>query len=771
MSLTVGAPLILTTFTLLARLNPSYSVTIPVLFIGATITSALVSIFICSKNRGYIDWDIRADIAILGINSLLLLSALGIRSNWPSIFWDNINNHHGVEKLFNFSMIQAFIFGRGFPPENLWNLGQPIDYYILLHTLPGLTAWGWRILTGDPSSGGILFVFSDTFLLIWGSLALTAWGYTLLCRFSPTLTRRQSLSLAIILGVGVLLSVHVSAVLRILVEWFGGAPYGGWKRLQDFVVSWTVAQYPLWTLLLGDHHAFQRVYSLQVTLISSLILLLGATRFHLPRIFLVSGLASSVLLAHPGSVMIDLIVSVPAILAIVIVLTKKQEWTALFTLTLNIAAAALLTGLFSLPRLLEVQPAVTDWYWVETTIASPLAGFLSVQFAPLLFLGLFASSVLFTAKRTLGRVWVWIASMSLLIISAFGLKSPPLLSLGLILSSGLLLWPTRPFDKTKFLQRCSLVIPRVAGFSAIVALILVGRPAAAVALSCIILVLVSAPRATIHTLPLIAIGSSLFFIWLLPEFVVVESPVFGNGPGKRFNVTMRFWLEGYYLVPFLALIIWSPLYPAILERKLPRRVYSSIICLVATFWMLTHGRAIADRIKTTGDEPQLNGATILSRISPKDAAIVTYLQHIPGIVHLGELCGTGEIIKNLPTHYDWPGRIAAFSARPGLCGWTQHIWQIGTRLRNPTLTGSWSWVRFREYERELQQAYTAALTKSFAPQSREFFKKLGITHLVVGEKEQKIFPTLQVNSLANAIGGKIVFLGNEGTGVIALEGL
>lgn len=770
-SLSGGIPLTLTAFTLLARLNPNYAVAVPVLLIGGTITTTLLWFysFRVAKDQLRLRWDMRADGLILGLGSLLLLATITIRTNWPSIFWDNILNHNGSEKLFNFSMIQAFVFGQGFPPENVWNLGERIDYYILLHTLPGLAAWGWRMLSGDPGAGGILFVFSDAFLLVWGSLALMSWGYSLLTQFSPTLTRRQALTIAGALGIGVFLSVHTGAVSRVFMFWFRGAPFGGWRSLQDYVIPWTVTQYPVWTLIQGDHHAFQRVFFLQISLVSSLILLLGAKRFHPPRIILTAILAAAVLLAHPGSVMIDVLIGGPATVGVLLLLLQRREISQVKIVIANIFGTGLLAGGISLPRLLEIQPTVTEWYWVEGSSASPFLGFLSAQSAPLLFLMLAAGSVWSPAQLpTLRLRWIPLF-VGTIVLAVIGVKVNVQPLAAVILGSGIAVWLSSTPIKDGPRTAWATFVVRGSTLLSIVALTAAGRPAAGLALGCAWLVLATAPRSTTQELTVTTLGASLFLIWLLPEFLVVESPVFGNGPGKRFNVTMRFWLEGYYLIPFLAILAWSPRFPSLLSRPLIRRLYGGIAILLATLWLSVHSKAIADRIATTGDQPRVNGAAILNSLAPHDAEIVRYLQRLSGTVHIGELCGTGDVIPNLPSHYDWPGRIAAFSGRPGLCGWTRHVWQVGTRLRNPAPTGEWSWVRFREYERNLNAIYTAALSNTQAPASREFLQKLGITHLIIGDGELRFFPTMTPKTLANAVGGEVVFEGKDNTGVIAFK--
>ena len=155
-----------------------------------------------------------ADVLLLGVYVSLLGLLVFLRAGWPSIFWEHDYAHVGSEKLFNFSLIQAFLHGQGYPPENLWLAGEPVDYYALLHALPGLVAWAWRVLTGDPAAVDVLFVFSDAFLLLLGSFALSAWSVALLSSGDNGLSRRQSLGLGLGLGLGVLALVVTLALLE-----------------------------------------------------------------------------------------------------------------------------------------------------------------------------------------------------------------------------------------------------------------------------------------------------------------------------------------------------------------------------------------------------------------------------------------------------------------------------------------------------------------------------------------------------------------------------
>jgi uncharacterized membrane protein len=731
-SMTVGIPLVLLLFSLFARVNQNYAITIPVTLLLVTLAGLLGWTTVQYHRQPEIDrsvatrsWDRRADVMLLGIFGSILLLMLLLRSTWPGIHWENSLERFGGEKMFNFSMIQAFLFGSGFPPENIWSAGEPLDYYVLLHALPGLVSWAWRILTGDASACSVLFVFSDTFLALFGSFSLTAWSHALLTLLNPSLTRRQITAISLALGVGVLFSVHLDAIHRVMVSWVTGTKLGWWQLEYD-VIPYTVTQYPMWLFLKGDHHAFERVFFLQVAFYGSIILLLLADRFKPTRILLSSGLAAAVLLANFGSVLLDLIVLVPAITGMALCYARRREWLILRVHALNLTGVGALALLLSIPMLMTAQTPHVAWYWVESGIASPLLGFLEAQFAPLLFVAAASSAA-------------WVGG-------SWGMN-----------------------DVNRLLKgKGILVLAGVAGM-----FLVAGRSGAAVALSCMLLVLFTAPRRVAKEgqsdrLPLVAIAASIFAIWLFPEFVVSD---FSQRPvveWKRFNVTMRFWLEGYYLIPLLAVLVWAPAFPHALANRTYRRNLAIGAGFVGGLWLVVHGYTVADRISHTPDVPSLDGAEFMAREHPLDAAIIEYLRNAPGRVRLGELCGTGEIVKEVIVEYDWPGRIAAFSGRPSICGWTKHVWQFSNKLRHEKPTGPWTWVRFREYERNMKQAFDAARQRLPSPASRAFFESLSVTHMVVGEGEQKIYPGLTIDELASALGGTVVYRGEGGTGVLSL---
>ena len=721
-ALTVGVPLALLVFSLAARAVPSYAVAVPLTFAVLAVLWAWARSQLGSHARA--GWDRRADALIIGVYAVLLVALFWLRCRWPSIFWEHDFAHVGSEKLFNFSLIQAYLFGAGYPPENLWLAGEPVDYYVLLHALPGMTGWGWRVLAGDATGASVLFLFSDVFLLLFGSLALTAWSHALLASGDARLTRRQAAVLGLGLGLGVLLSTHGKAVRMVFGALLGGAAPGWWE-LEREVVPYTYSQYPFYLFLQGDHHSFQRVFFLQVTLYGAMVLLLLAQRLSWPRALLVGALAAAVQLAHSGSVLLDIVVFGLAVAGLAGLRLWRGERPLLRALLANLGITALVAVLLSLPALWQRSSPGIRWYWVETGIASPLLDFLSAQAGPLaFFVAACAAGVLLLRARPGaggGMPLAWRVGISAVLVAA---------------------------------------------------LLAAGRPGAAVAVACALAVLLLAPWRSYSgddRTPLVILAAAAFGIWLLPEFVVGD---FAHRPvveWKRWNLAMRFWLEGYYLVPFLAVLAFAPALRVALGDRRHARALGVAAAAVGGLWLTVHAYALADRVARTPDMPGFDATAFVRREFPCDAVIADYLRELQQPVRIGELCGTAEAIPQVPLDYGWAGRIAALSGRPGICGWTRHVWQFSPRLRRGPDAGALTWPRFRDYELNMKQAFEAAARGGTAPDARDFLERLGVTHVVLGVAEGSLFPGATGAGLARALGGQVAFESWSGCAVVRLE--
>jgi uncharacterized membrane protein len=557
-----------------------------------------------------------------------------------------------------------------------------------------------------------------------GSFALSAWSCALLASGDNRLSQLQATVIGIGLGIGVLLSVHAKAVFLVLDALLRGTDLGWWA-LEREVVPYTYSQYPILLLLQGDHHAYQRVFFLQVALYGAFALLLSASRPHWPRAVLVGALAAAVQLSHSGSVLLDLLVFGSAVLMLAGLRWYRDQRSLLHVLLLNIGASAAVALALSLPALWRHNSPSIHWYWVQTSLASPLLEFLAAQAGPLLLFAAACVAGLFCRRAT-----------------------------------------TRSSEPPRVDRRVWL------GLAVASALIALGRPGAAVAVTCAILVLVLAPSSSPageDRVPFLVLAMAVFTVWLIPEFVVGDFAHRQVVEWKRWNLTMRFWLEGHYLIPFLAVLAFAPALGVALNDRRYLRALATAACVIGTLWLTTHAYALADRVARTPDAAGLDSSAFLQREYPCDAAIVDHLRRLPQRVRIGELCGTGEFIPQIPRDYGWAGRIAAFSGRPGICGWSRHVWQFSPKLRHSAAANASTWQRFREYEFDMLQVYLAADRRGTAVQARASLDGLGVTHVVLGTQERILFPGLTAASMAAAIGGTVDFAAGQGCAVVRLD--
>lgn len=757
-SLTCGFPLALLLFSLLARVNPNYDISVPVTLFLLSLAGAL-QWFLGSGLPNSKVWDRRTDILFLGASSVILMLIVLIRALWPIVSWTR------SESLLNLSLHHAFLFGQGYPPENLWLAGEPIDYYLLLRGLPGLVGWAWRILTGDAGSGGVIYVFSDAFTLVFASFSVAVWGYALLVRLQPELSRMQAAILSVYLGLGTLLVTHANAVYLALSAIFSGAEVPWWDlRLSE--VPETTSPYPIWNLILAEHHSLSRVLFVQVALFGSVALLFLAEKWSVSRIILSATLATVVLMSDTGSILFDVVVLAPAALGICIKYLMRKDWRNFRVFILHIAATGGTALVLSLPVLLHRQGLLVDWYWIESAMASPLRGFLGVQMGPLLFLAA-AYSTGFALSHAGSNGICPEGWLSLI-------RVPDIRKLSIIKRSTL---PPNETIASVIVHIISSARNNKTLLAMLVltgVLFLCGRYAVAIAMCCSLLVLCGAPWHTsgrsIDRFPLVILAASIFMSWVFIEYLSVEAADAAKiGLSIRFNLSLRFWLEGYFLIPLLVILAWSPQWHMALDNKKYVIWFGGITAAVAILWTTTHVYAIADRIRRVDDVPTLDGIAFFKKSAPCDANIVHYLQGINEQVRLAELCGTGESISGLPTNASWPGRIAAYSGRPGICGWTLPIWRMNPTLNHDSPTGTSTWNRFREYERNMQQAFTAAQNGTKTPASQSFLDSLEVTHVIVGEQELQIFPGVSSAALANALGGIVDYSGENGCGVVRLS--
>jgi hypothetical protein len=157
----------------------------------------------------------------------------------------------------------------------------------------------------------------------------------------------------------------------------------------------------------------------------------------------------------------------------------------------------------------------------------------------------------------------------------------------------------------------------------------------------------------------------------------------------------------------------------------------------------------------------------LRRERPGDYALIEFLESRRETFVLAEECG----FEPNPTAYGIPGRMAAYSGHPSLCGWAMHSYIHHNTFRVGPRKGSSTWSYFGEVSALLKSLYSIhnASTAEEMQTARAAIirlRSLGATHLVWGEWERQLH---HAGSLAafSRLGLPILFERN-GLGILSL---
>lgn len=455
--------------------------------------------------------------------------------------------------------------------------------------------------------------------------------------------------------------------------------------------------------------------------------------------------AASVFLSHIPSVLLNLVTLLPGILTFLLIEGVRRNIGWIGASLSNLLLIGVGTALLIFPN--STTTGDTKWVIPSSDIASPLFSFLSVQFWPLIWLA-FLIALCGTAHT----------------ISTQGLRA---------------VWQLPPHYLTKY-QLEKLIIPVVFG---VVVGWLTGRPALFVVGLCsgIVLLLGSATNRVVEPTRqriLAVLAAWTFGLWILPELLAIDNRADNRTLWIRFNIVLRFWPEGYTLIPFVTTVAFaSSLADALTSRWWRSRfgiMYAGVSAILITLFGVSHLPGIKDRATHIGVPPSLNGYSFLEREAPYDLQIIQYLAKLPSAprVIIGEACGTWRYEK-VPVNYAWPGRISAFSGRHAVCGWSRHAELHQPRLDHPWRGSHTTRDRFIAYEDALLMVYRAAgaaLTSWSESQKnewlgpisnvtlgRQILKELGVTHIVYGEREMSAYGPIALANLAIATNGQVVF--------------
>ncbi len=710
LSLVLGIPLFLLAFSLIARLVAPYQIALPLTLltlhiIGLSASGGLV------KATLRVGWADKVCLSFLGV---LAAAMYILRTYWPAIHWENSVQRIGVERMFNLSLQQSFLHAKGWPVENLWLYGEPLDYHVLLRALPGLTNWLIRALTGDTMSGGIVYLLTDVLYLALAPTAVVACSLVIVPLLYPQVVRVKVASASTVAALFAFLTPNGKALKQSLQFLFFGTGSNDFWLLQHAVVPGTVSYFPYGLLLSGESHSYAQAPFLSIAWLSlTIVYVVG--RKNIALAVLLAALGAMITQSHPATAIVCALVSLPLFVWDGLRPFVKPEplpWRSV-GYSLLIGGAALV---FLLPMYFEHLPPEMKWVFVSTSVVSSIKPFVAVHLFSCICLGVVALLVLTKLE-------------------------------------------TRTFTRSSLLGLTLILTAALASYQ---------RPI--IALSVIYVGLLALRLGTTRIVPLLAVTGA-FLVWLFPEVLVTDWVYDNRTDWIRFNTAMRLWLESTYLFPLALLLLVAPELIALLENRRSRittygACAASLCCVALSLFSFTSARM--DRAP---ERPSVDGYAFLKEEHPHDFELITYLSQLPIKVVIGEACGDGSH-PLLPYHYAMPGRIAAFSGRPSLCGWARHTWMFQRRLRRDNIANETIWQSFLSTGECLKALYQIGGPTPSAPEavarSLRYLRQRGVTHLVIGELERAVYPSAEPYEIARKLGGRVIFNPAPGIGVVEL---
>ncbi len=707
-------------FALFATLVSSYVVAVPLAAISVLVLAWLIP-GLLRGDRDRVQGKLLGELIPWVLFAATFALFLAARSRYPFLHFYNTPDDVGVEKMFNLSLQQSFLFGQSYPPEWIWLAGEQIRYYAFLKSIPGIWSWIARVVMGDPATGGVYFLLSEAFFISLIPLIVSGWIEYLGRRYAQTRNQLAGvLSLAVVTALFVVVGTHYRALSMGLEALVGRTSGVNWWDLTRLLPG-TDNQYIGWLLMLGDNHAYSQVYWVQFLLWGFFVALLVTPRRAVSMSVVLGMIAAAVPMSHPGSVLIDLSSLCLAVAAIIALALAKSQFEFLRVRACNLGVAGLTAVLVVLPL---YKPAGSiKFVFPEARLLSQALGFVQLQFSVLVFLGLiavvfvpFSSYATRFIRRAVRFEWLWVA---------------------------VVVWATTAY--------------------------LLDRPALAIMalLSGAVYVYFSDDNDPLSETSLFAlVAASSFWIWLVPEIIAFDHTMDNRTDWIRFQLSLRFWPEGFLVIPFsLGLCAL----PAVSQKK----SFTSFMVLgglVLLIFGASHKPGIDNRAARARQWRSLDGFAALESNFTADARIISFLRTLPAEpqVVIAEACGVGR--SDIPVHFSWPGRIAAFSGRVGVCGWARHAMLYHAPLRHPQFTGVTAEQKLSSYEQAYVGLFESVQSGDMQAlhMNAAILKGFGVTHVVIGIQERRLFPRISAESIAAALGKTLLFSGGDGTGVLPL---
>ncbi len=689
----LGVATFLVVFSLLARVLPSY---------GISVFTALCFLFFIVKALSKFLPDNAFRIRALDFLPLAILFCTHILFWLPRLWFSDIHydpNFYGAEKLFNLSLQQSFSYSTQYPPQSLWLAGEAESYYILPRVLPGLaTHFAIDFANAKAQIAGVFFHLSDTFYNALAVLTLGASANIVLAKVIATKHRRAALV------VFVAVFPFLAAPARVLHQ-IANTQIDFWSLSR--IIPFTINEYPFWNYLFADNHAHNNVAFLDIVVTFFLLALLQnallLSRIEKAFAGIVTGVCITALaMSQSGSAFIAAVVF---LIPVIVMMFKHFRKRRLVSYGEPFAWILLATLTTLIPDILARQRPRVLWHVVPSKLASTPLDFLNVNFA--FFIAISAVIILFAR---------------------------PLQSLPQALRS--------PFLHTV------LVLSGIAW--------LVGYPAVAItALAGLAIAWALAPaKNSQRTLALsLLVGFSLLTIF--PELIGVNFNMGPNY--IRFNTTFKFLYTSFFIIPlaivFVATLVPPPNFSP--WRRRTGATIIIVFCVVFLTAQGFTLRNRTQSPPTTGGPSGLeflahkrpfDNAIIdfLNTLPPH--SVLAEECGMPPKPTAYSVAGRVAAYSGRPTLCGWGMHSflhhETFRAKPrtGKPVWN-HLLEVNeaiTALLNETPQSS-------SHHSLFQQADTQTLVRA------------GATHFVFGEYEKELHPNTSLAKLARATNGHIVF--------------
>jgi hypothetical protein len=652
----------------------------------------------------------------------VFVTYLLIRSYYPFLAFVNDGREVGVEKLFNLSLHQSFLFGEKWPVEWIWLADEPIRYYVFLKAIPGIVSWLARVVCNETAGGGVLFILSEAFFAALTPAVMSAW----LLWFWRTKPLRFVGFCAVAFPLVSLLGYHFKGFWLGLDAFMSGTTVDWWQ-LADQVTPFTQSHYPVWLMLLGDNHAYSQAYFLQALLWGAVLQLVLLERTNLFLGACVGGIAGAVALSHPGSILVDLATLAPFVGLVFCLRVCRKEWKKSEVLAKNCLAAGATSIIFL--ALLYQSVGNVKFLVPELRLTTGFIDLLSQNFS-ILVVAFFILLLLF--KSVIFRLPYALVACSCVVAVLLEIAT------------------------SRSALPCSILLASITALVAFTAL--KGEP----------------DRSEAHpaALQLSLFVFCAFLILIPPEVIAIDHVLDKRTDWIRFQMSLRFFPEAGILVPFaLALVFTGPLARACDSKKKRRLLYALCSLFIATL-CVSHIPGIKNRISRTSQVRTVDGFSEFYRRYPSDTRIIQFLRDLPPSpsIMVGELCSVYGY-PAIPEHFGWPGRIAAYSGRRGLCGWGRHAALYNSPLTKQGFRGMQVEEKIQAYTAMYQRLLSGRFAKDdiIVKLDKQALSALGVTHLVVGEWERALFPKVSAKELAEMLGGTLALSNSDGTGIVLLE--